>query len=802
MTLYILNYNNYYNRIVKRETELENYMDHVIYGPLSGTNFVPNDGVNTTHIIGNNTAMYDGRGDYLLVLNEYNEIDSRWFIIEANRARGGQYKLTLRRDLIVDYYDNILEADVFIEKATLAFDDELIFNKENMTVNQIKTSELKLKDKTNSAWIVGYYDNSKSEGGNYLSAEVQNTDYPYDIAIPGTLEEWEYYQNQTTDFIGYAQNFQYNFYIENRLQGFYSTFLYKITKDNNTVVPYANYTIGTMYFQRRGTGAPSSDTLKTSISEISSFSTLDAMLRNYIFYTSREEEDYFINLNNKTLRFSDGIGGYRYFFAKITSEYKRISRDIVSGNLFDELKEISLNAGFKGDATNKTFKGIIEANTYRIELTEIDTGNFTLEIKDTVQKPLDAPYGIFAIPYPDTTITIKNTGGTDFQEVTVNKELAFNMANALSKKYSGGGTLYDLQLLPYCPVQSIIKEDGSLDLENKQINYSVITLNDGNNSTVKGVVLHSSKASFTLDIPLENPIKSINPKMENETDLYRLVSPNYNGQFEFNASKNNGVSRINVDCTYLPYNPYIHLNIDFKNLYGKDFDDARGLICSGDFSLAQINDAWQTYQIQNKNYENIFNREIKNLELNNRVAREQQIINSALGTITGAASGAASGSTGGPAGAIAGAVAGAVAGGLSSAVAGIADVAYGDILRNEAVDYKQDLFGFQLGNIMAMPQSIGKTTAYTYNNKIYPILEYYTCTEREKKALANKIAFNGMTVMAIGKIIDYINNEWSYEEIVDKGYIKGKLIRMPEINEDYHIINSIAGELNKGVYFK
>ena len=58
-----------------------------------------------------------------------------------------------------------------------------------------------------------------------------------------------------------------------------------------------------------------------------------------------------------------------------------------------------------------------------------------------------------------------------------------------------------------------------------------------------------------------------------------------------------------------------------------------------------------------------------------------------------------------------------------------------------------------------------------------------------------------MTVMAIGKINDYIGNSWSYDGIESKGYIKGQLIRLETIDEDFHLINAIAGELNKGVYF-
>ena len=59
-----------------------------------------------------------------------------------------------------------------------------------------------------------------------------------------------------------------------------------------------------------------------------------------------------------------------------------------------------------------------------------------------------------------------------------------------------------------------------------------------------------------------------------------------------------------------------------------------------------------------------------------------------------------------------------------------------------------------------------------------------------------------MTVMRIGTMNEFISNSWSYNDIESKGYIKGKLIRLETIEDDYHIVNAISGELNKGVYIQ
>jgi hypothetical protein len=86
--------------------------------------------------------------------------------------------------------------------------------------------------------------------------------------------------------------------------------------------------------------------------------------------------------------------------------------------------------------------------------------------------------------------------------------------------------------------------------------------------------------------------------------------------------------------------------------------------------------------INNKNYLNAFNREIEHIELNNRVAKEKDVLNAITGSAAGTAAGAFAGAKFGPYGAIAGAA----IGGVASTVGGALDVYYNEMLRNEALD--------------------------------------------------------------------------------------------------------------------
>ena len=280
-------------------------------------------------------------------------------------------------------------------------------------------------------------------------------------------------------------------------------------------------------------------------------------------------------------------------------------------------------------------------------------------------------------------------------------------------------------------------------------------------------------------------------KLANECDLLRLVAQNYSAIFEFSPAKSGGVDGFLADCTYKPWSPYIHILPKLKGLYGDNFvsiDDARGLICGGDMSLSQLSNEWANYQLQNKTYQEMFDRQIKNMDVQNDVNRQGALAQAIVAPIVGGAAGAATGAkVGGGYGAIAGAAAGAIGGAIT------AGIDYSNTVRmmEENRQYSIDMYGYNLQNIQAIPTSLTKTSALTYNTRVWPFIEYYTCTEAERKALKDKIKYNGMTVMKIGQLSDYPLGE-------DRFY-KGQVIRL-NVNLDSHMAYEIYNELKKGVY--
>ena len=660
----------------------------------------------------------------------------------------------------MDSYDLVVNAPCFIEKATLSNNDPFIFNGEDMTFNQIKQAETPLKDETGCAWVVGYIPKDSFTGE--ASTRTVKTDFiladSADIVVEN-IDQWEYYP-----------------YITQKYKSYYSEdpiFVGRAAMMNGTVRMWTQWgsqgtslNLTTAMYNRfyelvKNGGIVTTDLTLNNMADVgvwgidcvqqraarnwagSARTTLQSNLEKALGLHTAAQTSTFLGLNSKTIYDSTAK---KYYRIRIEGTPVRNIQNIpssmptlfntMSSNLVRDCGDYDIG----GVVKNIQITGTPGATSFAFEANyteySIYLDQYTISANVVISTPEnryhleDQPYDMFCMPYSDSLKIYQN----GVQLTTASSSLAINLATQIGAS-TGSGNVYDIQLLPYCPVRYCIMDDNTFDVKGSKLD--LVKTEDG--KTV-GVLLWATKSSFTLNI--YRNIASLNPQIENLVDKWRLCSPNFNAQFEFSPAMNGGVDYFNVDCTYKPFNPYIHVNPNFKKMYGKDFNDARGLICGGDFSLPQVSNAWADYQLNNKNYENIFNREIQNLQVQQKAQRIGDIASAVGGIVGGAAAGGMMG-TGT-----------AIVGGVASMGAGIADIAIGDKLRAEAMDYKRDMFGMQMGNIQALPTNITKTTAFTYNNKLFPILEYYTCTIEERNALLDKLRYNGMTVGRIGKIAD------------------------------------------------
>lgn len=783
MDLYILKYNNYYNRIVKREVDLSSYLTagtliHTQYN----VNYAPGDGVNMRQVL--NSETY---GDYAIYADG-NTIVSRWFIIEASRNCKGQFGLTLRRDLVVDNFDTVLNADCFIEKAILPDNDPMIFNKENMTVNQIKTCVKPILDSSRLAYIVGYIDKGFSQEKHTIPKSMLATVN----TLAGFESDWGS-SNTIYDKASLNPTWQIN------TKGFVSGI-------------GAHYTINLKFDKNNNISVDTSPDYNTNVLvESNNYKTLENAIKsadktNLINALSQDSPQPIKDMST-LLSYNGKIvldtANTTYYKINITSVADKFTYNVpASGTSYNALNAITKSV-ISGDANDKAFVIEVQGNKYSYTKTAVSLDSYEYTIDINHQTLNDQIYDMFVIPYwtgNTTTLIGIGTGQTVGYE---GGKVGLAVANDLIKANSSNGKLKDIQILPYFPMPSIVTEDSSFGFPVSQIilpdSTYVSWIKDSKGNNVNGIIwCNQSQFEFTARVKDEfgqTIPHTDNVKLSNECDFIRLVAPNHQSMFEFNPAKNGSKTNdliFNVECTYKPYQPSIHVKPQFDKLYGPNdlYKDERGLLFSGDFSMTQGTDAWTQYKRQNVNYLNIFDRQIQNMEVSNKIQNTQSIVSGVVGALgAGVGVGVATGNAGLGIGA-----------GLLSGIGGAIDYGMQRELQNEALDYKRDMFNYQLGNIKALPDTISKIDAFNNVFALWPIIEYYTCTEEEKKAVANKIAYNSMSVGRIGKIKDFKDNKWSYGDITSKGYIKGSLIRV-DIDEDTHYINELANEIYKGVYF-
>ena len=468
------------------------------------------------------------------------------------------------------------------------------------------------------------------------------------------------------------------------------------------------------------------------------------------------------------------------------------------------INDTSLTRTSGSDWGSEAFGIEYDEKTYVVTATLDSTATLQWTLDFANKTPSnDGTFNVITFPAGDTYTA---TSSGDF---IMSDDIAQKFITSLRAEL--GTYIYDVQLIPYCPIIRAMdswepdynmpvflgyKSDPSQQIIDKEIYEYHPT---GAASYTPCLLFYYIKdTTFTFNINKTINLDSYsndnatNIKLNNECNLFRLVSPNYNGQFEFSVAKNGGVNYFNVDVTLRPYNPYIHVNPNFKNMYGNDYDDSRGLICNGDFSLPMVTDAFTEYELNNKNYQQIFNRQIEHMDFTQEQERTMAGWNIASGAVSGAAMGALAGSRAGAAGAIAGGV----IGGGASLAGGIVDYMMMGDRQREDKDFAIDNFTYQLGNIKARPYSITKVTPYTANNKKFPFLEKYTATNEEISILANKIAYNSFTVNSVSTIQEHINAR----PLNEKKFVSGILIRLEGTGLANNEVFEIYDELKKGVY--
>ena len=778
-------------------------------------NFNFGDGVNTEHFINYTVGQKTDYSYMLMTEAGSHDVISRWFVTECYMQRNGQLKISLRRDVLADINQQIYYGEnlFYCERGILSQTDKYIYNSENGTYNQVKVGQTLIKDNSKIPLIVGYMATAKTTDNDItVNTQEEVTDkhiitldnvqllpgYIYSNLSPNRL-------NAITEVKGVNFSINVRDASDTHWYKMYSTPTYD-TKFRYELLD-ATYRFYCVALEEYAIDATATTLLNATASVFNNgmLSKQKALMKAYGDYIGllniseisaiAQAPMYHYKVGSKiykatvTYNVTDNLG---WGLVVNGSNFYKTIRDVFNTQVVPLSKNNSQSATFvmQGDFPDNCLYANGICSRYIITYSEVgaSSGSSTLTIKGTRRNLQDQPFSMFAIPYG----SIYNSNGIN---VGCNEGLALQVASAISNYASGkNGFLYDIQLLPFSPILNKIDNSGKLDINNMVEDVDYTRIKSNGDSTTKGYIYWCDLSTFSFTVNNIN-MHPTDYKISNELEFCRLQSPNMSSSFEFSPAKNRGFDYLIVDCTYKPYQPYIHVVPNLKELYGGQYGTGVGLICSGDFSLPMTTDGWAEYMRNNVNYENMFNRQIENMEVKNSISRVLENWNIGTGAGSAAATGLGAGlMVGGPVGA---AIGGTVGGALSLA-GGFADKYYNEKLRTEEMDYTKDLHQMNTQNIKALPNTLTKVGSFTANNLIFPFIEYYRATDDEYEALKQKIRWYGMNVGRVGKFYDFTSsNEYDY---VSRAFVKGNFLRIAHNGYDDHFKNAVNEELSKGVY--
>lgn len=797
---------------------------------IPNVNFAASDGLETALTVNTDLA-----GDSSLIFPSYLTCSdgTEWYILSCVKTRGRQLTLSLHRNLLAEHWNELQNLPFIFRKASDISGPAFNYSRYMKTTNmsQIKTAEYKISDVINgNGWLVGYVNRDLSwtdtEGTTTVhngSITVNPNRFSYDYLLTDSLVNWEHYNETVVSECKVSATWRAAMAVALTRLGQVNvtrTLAAPLTYDFNVSASQKACTdsVGGIDTQARKNawlearllmvydiGCALRDVVTRHSDALSqSYKTGDLSQYDGKIVAVKDSKTgvitrYLCGVTKTSLGdfdFTDADA--KIMYDALHSKNYYLNGTVISP--FSSLRPVDTDFG--------TVKGSSELQT--LAFTQIKDKAISVDYRNAHAHSADTLYDIFAIPLGGYFSYTDEQGTTLPLRISQNKaEVSQKLLLLMTKLYeTWGDQMIDLQWLPYGPVGDGYRFIQAQISDYQCYNYSLIK----EGSDVLSLMYWCPQSQFQRQLPVNlsaepygiaqsySAASNISCRRWEEEHLVRLVSPNFASQFEFSPIKNDGLEAFNIYIAYKPYSPYIRVAPKFGGLYGSDYNDSRGLILSGDFSLDRTSSAWTQYKLQNKNYQLIFDRQIQSMDLRNEYqdrldnqAQVQDIFNVLGGTIQGTASGAMSGALVG--GGI-GAIAGAAVGGVSSLGTGIADAVSNSgnrkmakLIRDDTRQAAIDQFSYQLGNIKAMPDTITKIATFNPDYKVYPILEIYTCTEQEEINFRLATEWNGYDV-----------NVYAQLNAVNSGYIAGTILRFDGLSLNAAETRDINYELNEGVY--
>lgn len=368
---------------------------------------------------------------------------------------------------------------------------------------------------------------------------------------------------------------------------------------------------------------------------------------------------------------------------------------------------------------------------------------------------IDQPLQIMYIPmieFNRNDITIQNSIGQGYNN---SREMVEGMLYDLISKYGGtAGKLLDVQVVSYSPCKGF---PGTLTGNTYKILNEKETIRTAN---YKGLSIYEVQRTnyFTT---LRYNIKVDDYKIS-QNRKYLITSPSGSSVYEFSVAKNGGLEGFLVETNIRPYASFNRIQPIFKNIYGANYVDSRGLVWKEDTSLTSTSNAWETYKRQNVNFQNSFNCDIdykrSSMALNQEANRGNYGFDAGKRIISATVDAAVFGAEAtandfwGVKGVTAGALgAGAILGGaLLSEALEAGQLAYNNRMEEKMneneIDNARKQFNYSLGNIKALPENVEKVSGVYTTNNLLPYIQVFEPSKEEEKIFNDYLDMFGVNV--------------------------------------------------------
>lgn len=500
-------------------------------------------------------------------------IKSRWFILDMNRTRSGQYEISLKRDVLADFDEQVMNSPCYVEKGAITdVNNPLILNPEGMSFNQIKQSEDYIKDNSRCAWLVGYLKKDidatdlsqinpitytePSAGSNIPAAGdfdwepciqyIDTTGTP----VNNSFKDCFYYQNADISWR--------TWYNPNYFTLFQGNVRTKITANFgllyiSTDFPHENWgKINSCALEVPSGHKVSDDAAKKIVSKVIKMTTEDTDCRSKfetMVNTGKNAEfgataviinDDILKYNGTKIKKNSKVYQLEISPAqnKTVTHYFTGEDSVATSWLTTVASKVD-NCNY--NSSNPTMRKVqidYRGKAYTIVAREVilnETISYSLPVSSARNNCKDAAYDMFCMPVDPKAlgitvtsdpVVIQYTNSNEeiaMADISAISELQLAMATTICTKLganSDGSLVYDLQLLPYCPFEGLNvyynnttygPTYGKWVINADSFTSAECTLiyNSASPAEVQGIVFYPTKANFSTGVDYVVPNESV-----------------------------------------------------------------------------------------------------------------------------------------------------------------------------------------------------------------------------------------------------------------------------------------------------